>query len=138
MKDSGGQIVEVTELIPHPRFDKIKLTFDFAILKFIDPIIFDEVRQPIELPEDFENIPDGTKCKVSGWGKMENEVKPPELRSVDVFKVNIQTCQNNYNTSRVKFRITNSMMCAGVPEGQKDACSGDSVRALHNLSLILL
>lgn len=120
-------MIKVNELISHPNFDEAKLSYDFALLKFDEPIHFDDLIQPIELPDESENLPEGTKCVVSGWGMMEDSVKPNELRSVTVYTVNSETCQKNYNTSRVKFRITDSMICAGVPEGQKDACSGDSV-----------
>ena len=106
----------------------MKLTHDFAILKF-SPIKFDKLVQPIVLTEATENLPDGTECKVSGWGKMETNESPTRMRFVPVYMVNQQTCQNNYNTSRVKFRIVDSMMCAGVPEGHADSCSGDSVRS---------
>jgi hypothetical protein len=145
-KDYGGKIIEIADVIVHPRFDSIKYTNDFALLIFKEPLEFDENIQPIQLPFDFEKILPGTKCLVSGWGKMENDERPQELRSVEVsvvdavgfvqirensfmiflfdFKI---TCARNYNTDRVKFRITSSMLCAGVPEGQKDACSGDSV-----------
>jgi Trypsin len=64
-KDYGGRIVEIADLITHPKFDKIRLTNDFAIMVFMGPITFDENVQPVELPYDFETIPDETKCKGS-------------------------------------------------------------------------
>lgn len=114
-------------MIPHPNFDKIKLINDFVVLKWEDPLEFDEFVKPIELPGEFDKLPDGTKCKVSGWGMMENDEKPKDLRSATVSIVNQTTCQKNYNTTRVKFGIKKSMCCAGVADGQRDACSGDSV-----------
>lgn len=126
-KGSGGQILEVTEAIVHPNYDPAKLNFDFALLKF-RPITFNQlqVARPIKITNE-ASIPEGTECKVSGWGRMENDVKTDELMTVNVYMVSSQTCQQNYNTTRVKFRITDKMLCAGVPEGRKDACSGDSV-----------
>jgi trypsin len=64
-KDHGGRIVEIADLIPHPKFDKIRLSYDFALMIFDQPIEFDQNIQPVELPYDFESIPEGTKCKVS-------------------------------------------------------------------------
>jgi trypsin len=87
-KDYGGRIVEIADLITHPKFDKIKLMNDFALMVFKEPIDFDENVQPIELPYDYEGLADGTRCRVTGWGKMENDVRPQELRTVDVFTVN--------------------------------------------------
>lgn len=120
-------MIAIEEIIPHPRFDSAKLIFDFAIVKLKTLIKFGKNAQPIELPEDNETLPVGTQCKVCGWGKMENDVKPRQLRCVLVNLVNRDKCQENYNTTLVKFRIHESMLCASVPEGQKDACSGDSV-----------
>lgn len=55
---------------------------------FTEPLVFDEFVQPVKLPNEFEEVPDGTKCLVSGWGKMENEERPQLLRSVEVSIVN--------------------------------------------------
>lgn len=123
-------MINIVEAVLHPHFDRIRLINDFAALKFENPIDFDQFTKPIELPGKFDKLADGTECKVGGWGKMEDETKPRELRAVTVYIVNPETCQQNYNTTRVKFRIASSMLCAGVEEGQKDACSGDSVSLL--------
>ena len=87
-KDYGGRIVQIADVIKHPRFDQLRFTFDFALLVFKEPLEFDESVQPAELPDDFEVVPDGTKCIVSGWGKMENDTRPQQIRSVEVFIVN--------------------------------------------------
>lgn len=57
----------------------------------------------------------------------ENGTKPEKLRAVAVKVVNQETCQANYNTQKVKFKVTSQMLCAGWSDGIKDACSGDSV-----------
>lgn len=120
-------MINIVEAVLHPHFDRIRLINDFALLRLATPIDYDQFISPIELPGEFDKLADGTECKVSGWGKMEDETNTRELRAVTVYVVNSETCQQNYNTTRVKFQIASSMMCAGVEEGQKDACSGDSV-----------
>lgn len=47
---------------------------------------------------------------------------PPDLRYVDVPIVSRAECKSEYPSSS----ITENMVCAGVLEGGKDSCSGDS------------
>lgn len=125
-KDTGGTLINVTELIVHEKFDKTKLNNDIALLRF-DPIEFNAAVQPVELIGANDVLPDGAECLVSGWGLMEGNKKPRDLHAVNVDIVNQETCKNNYNSTLVVFRIVDSMLCAAVHEGKKDACSGDSV-----------
>lgn len=125
-KDTGGTVINVTEIIAHEKFDKVKLNNDIALLKF-DPIEFSTSVQPIELIGADDVLPDGAVCLVSGWGLMEGNKKPRDLHSVNVDIVNQGTCKENYNSSILMFKIADSMLCAAVHEGHKDACSGDSV-----------
>lgn len=125
-KDTGGTVVNVTQLIAHENFDKTKLHNDIALLKF-DPIEFSAAVQPVELIGANDVLPDGGECLVSGWGLMEGAKKPRDLHAVNVDIVNQETCKNNYNSTLVAFKIVDSMLCAAVHEGSKDACSGDSV-----------
>lgn len=120
-------MIEVAELVTHPKFDRAKLSYDFGIMKLKNKIIFSENCHPINLPKANQKIPDNLNCTVSGWGLNEKNEKPNELQSVEVSTVNQETCQKDYNTKRVMFKITESMFCAGTVEGGKDACSGDSV-----------
>lgn len=120
-------MIQVDELITHSKFDLAKLSYDFAIMKLKEKIKFTENCHPIRLPNENQKISDGLECFVSGWGLNNKSEKPTELQSVKVFTINSTTCQKNYNTSRVMFRITESMLCAGTAEEGKDACSGDSV-----------
>lgn len=115
-------------IIQHELFHPVRLNYDFAILKPSEDItIKDSKVKRIRLHETGENFPDGTSCKVSGWGKAENDTRPEKLRAVEVKLVNQKTCEKNYNTDKVKFRISPQMICAGWEEGVMDACSGDSV-----------
>lgn len=119
-KNDGGDVIKVMKIHNHPLFDRVKLVNDFALLELEKPLKYSAYIQPAQLPEEGEDFEDGTECTISGWGKMENEEKPSELRSVTVYIINQEICQQNYNTPEVKFRITSVMLCAGFPEGGRD------------------
>lgn len=147
-KHSGGKVYDINQIMIHPYFHPVRLYYDFAILKTLDEISYDDPNvKRIRLPKQDEAVQEGESCRVSGWGKgrdrkklnfydfffhyfknlAENGTKPEKLRAVAVKIVNQQTCSASYNTQKVKFKVTPQMLCAGWSEGVKDACSGDSV-----------
>ena len=64
----------------------------------------------------------GTRCWLTGWGTLQSGGSQPEiLQQVSVPVVSQGTCKKSY-----KNKIHDSMICAGYPEGGKDACQGDS------------
>ncbi|XP_066502768.1 granzyme K-like [Hoplias malabaricus] len=78
-----------------------------------------------KLPSSGKDIPAGTKCEVSGWGRTNTEsaVASDVLREVEVTVVNRDLCNCYYNKNPV---ITEDMLCAGNKQPGRDACSGDS------------
>jgi len=62
---------------------------------------------------------------VTGWGTTSSGgSQSTTLKEVDVGVITNQQCGNNYGYS--SSWITDSMLCAVVPGGGKDACQGDS------------
>lgn len=128
LRDSGGQLIPVSKAIIHPNFDRQRLWNDIALLQLSREIIFGLTVQPVKLGKCSEEIPVDTECVVNGWGKLSTSGSTSKLlMSVKVFIVDFETCKQNYMTDPVKFPLHSTMMCAGVPEGGKDSCSGDSV-----------
>ncbi|CRL00489.1 CLUMA_CG013750, isoform A [Clunio marinus] len=126
-KNEGGQIIQADNIISHPNYDRLKLNMDFAIIKWKTSLQFEDSVDSVELAGASETLADGTECIVCGWGRMRNDTRTSQLRSVSVYKVNQEICQKDYNSTRVKFHIVEgTMICAGVNEGGKDACAGDS------------
>lgn len=120
LKNDGGVVVKVKKIHNHPLFDRVKLVNDISLLEFEELLQYSELIQPVNLPDEDDEFEDGTECTVSGWGKIDNDEKPRELRSVSVYIINQETCQKNYNSTDVKFRITSVMLCAGFPDGGHD------------------
>jgi len=65
----------------------------------------------------------GQQLTVMGWGAMtEGGNEAAALMTVDVATTDVNTCRGVYGN-----RIDGeTQICAGVPEGGKDACQGDS------------
>jgi len=57
----------------------------------------------------------------------QDDSDPNFLRSVEVQVISREACQKSYAG---RYNITSRMVCAGVPEGGKDSCQGDSGSAL--------
>ena len=65
---------------------------------------------------------DGKQCVITGWGTLSSGgSQPAKLQVAHVPIVKQSDCKTAY-----KNEIHDSMLCAGYPEGGKDACQGDS------------
>ncbi|XP_072946261.1 vitellin-degrading protease-like [Epargyreus clarus] len=128
---NGGELYPVGDLVWHPGFNYNKMDSDIAILWLKKPLKFNERVAPVAMYNQGEEIMDGEATMVTGWGNIrEGGGYPSTLQMVLIPKVNTAVCERAYSTL---YRITQNMLCAGIPEGGKDACQGDSGGPLvHN------
>ncbi|CAG5031188.1 unnamed protein product [Parnassius apollo] len=120
----GGELYPVGDLIWHSNFTYLKMDSDVALLWLTKPIQFREGVAPIEMLKQGQEIQDGDIAKVTGWGNLrEGGGYPSTLQMVLVPTVSSRDCSAAYSAM---YSITSTMLCAGVPEGGKDACQGDS------------
>jgi secreted trypsin-like serine protease len=70
----------------------------------------------------------GQLTKLTGWGPTTPTTGPSEtLNEVDLPIVSNKVCIEDYENSKYHYTVdTNQKICAGYPEGRKDACRGDS------------
>uniref|UniRef100_A0A6B2EKJ0 trypsin n=2 Tax=Phlebotominae TaxID=7198 RepID=A0A6B2EKJ0_9DIPT len=123
-----GQVHRVKELYRHelynPEDENNPMDYDYAILELEDPIVFDDVRRPVQLATSGEEVPSGTMLKTSGWGATKNiQESTFHVRAVSVPAVSHFECASRYYFGTP---ITERMICAGYSAGGKDACQGDS------------
>ena len=124
-EDAGGAERRVcAKWVDDPRYDGTSPPdYDFALCKLDRPVYIDESKVKLEL--NFQSgIPNnGDELLTMGFGLLEEgENKTPgTLHDVAVNYITNSQCNDDYNG-----KITNQMLCAGVPRGGKDACQGDS------------
>lgn len=89
---------------------------DIALLKLANSLQFDNQVQRISIIP-FQNVGDGTKAFVTGWGKLyENGPLSEILMKVDVPIIDSKMCKKIYPF----FPNDLSQICAGYQNGGKD------------------
>jgi secreted trypsin-like serine protease len=126
-----GQLRNVTKMFVHPLYDQGSYYNDLAILRLDKPInLIGSDISCICLPrisdadlKTAEYPPIGDNLVAIGWGTTEPFVRiaSPILRQVTVQAISKTdaSCSGTINDATLQF-------CAGVPEGGKDTCPGDS------------
>ncbi|XP_010634783.1 transmembrane protease serine 3 isoform X1 [Fukomys damarensis] len=122
--DSPAPSHLVEKIIYHSKYKPKRLGNDIALMKLAGPLTFDEMTQPICLPNSEENFPDGKMCWTSGWGATEDGGDAsPVLNHAAVPLLSNKICNHRDVYGGI---ISPSMLCAGYLKGGVDSCQGDS------------
>lgn len=124
-KNSGGELADVNDYEVNENYSWATIDYDIAIVILDRNFDYGPTIQPIEMATVEANS--GDLAIVSGWGNMqEGGTSPTQLHSVAIRIISNADCRKYYGDSK----ITDRMMCAGIPEGGKGSCQGDSGGAL--------
>ncbi|XP_050669834.1 atrial natriuretic peptide-converting enzyme-like [Leptidea sinapis] len=123
-----GQKVKVRRVVPHPLYNVgVAHDNDIALFQLAVRVRYHEHLSPVCLPPARRALQPGTLCTVIGWGKRTDKDMSeyePAVNEVEVPVLNRELC-NQWLEHR-DLNVTEGMICAGYPEGGKDACQGDS------------
>nr|XP_018896299.1 PREDICTED: transmembrane protease serine 9-like [Bemisia tabaci] len=129
-KDSKVLVKSVSEVIIHPKYDPTTPKMhdnDLALLKLSSPVMLNSNIKPVCLPPQGISF-NGKRGTVAGWGKTsETGSTSPTLRKVQVPVLSNEGCAKLPGFDK---SLTKNMMCAGLINGGKDSCQGDSGGAL--------
>ncbi|XP_077080767.1 transmembrane protease serine 9-like [Siphateles boraxobius] len=115
----------VRTIIKHPSYNYLTKDNDIALLKLSFPVTFTDYIRPVCLAADHSVFNNGTHSWITGWGDIGEGVSLPSpnvLQEVEVPIIGNRQCNCLYGVRN----ITDSMICAGLPDGGKDSCQGDS------------
>lgn len=128
-----GTLHLIESITVHPQYLPAQHYNDIAVIRLKEPISFNANTRPICLPTSDEirrQRLQGRDVTVTGWGDVEFGGKSASvLREVTVQVVDVPSCDESYKDLRGRAfprGITRQFICAGTPEGGKDACSRDS------------
>ncbi|NWU55799.1 OVCH2 protein, partial [Dromas ardeola] len=127
IRENGEQTLPVKYVIKHPNFDPRRpMNYDIALVKLDGAFNFSSSVLPACLPDPGEKFEAGYICTACGWGRLnENGVLPQVLYEVNLPILNSKECSRALSTLKKPIR-GDTIMCAGFPDGGKDACQGDS------------
>lgn len=126
---TGGdndQLRNVLHFARHPGYkpEKGSRANDFGVLEVKTPFAFGSNVRAIALPPQGAHIPDDAIVTVTGWGVIVEDSLSPLPLTLQVASLPI--ISNKRCNVMYQGRITPEMLCAGLPEGGRDACLGDS------------
>uniref|UniRef100_G3WQC2 Transmembrane serine protease 3 n=1 Tax=Sarcophilus harrisii TaxID=9305 RepID=G3WQC2_SARHA len=122
--DTPAPSYSVDKIIYHSKYKPKRLGNDIALMKLAIPLTFDDMIQPICLPNSEEDFPDGKMCWTSGWGATEEGGDAsPVLNHAAVPLISNKVCNHKDVYGGI---IAPSMLCAGYLKGGVDSCQGDS------------
>ncbi|XP_036746745.2 transmembrane protease serine 9 isoform X1 [Manis pentadactyla] len=122
LSGADGQLERVAHIYKHPFYNLYTLDYDVALLELAGPVHRSHLVRPICLPEPAPRPPDGARCVITGWGSVrEGGSSVRQLQKAAVRLLSEQTCRRFYPV-----QISSRMLCAGLPQGGVDSCSGDA------------
>ncbi|XP_032894709.1 ovochymase-2 [Amblyraja radiata] len=126
-KDSGEQRQTVRRFIIHPKFKPaFPVEYDIALLELNGNFNFGSTVYPACLPGEEDSFGKGTVCTTTGWGRLsEGGMLPNTPQEVDLPILDLKTCLKVMKLVIKQFK-GDTLLCAGFPNGGKDACQGDS------------
>lgn len=118
-RNSFGVVHFIEKKFEHPSFNSETVDYDITVLRLTEPLPFSAAIGSIPLPQPNAPLPVGEPSVVAGWGAIQEGGPPVDLlQAVRVPVVSLEECRAAYGEDTV----TDRMLCAGVPEGGKDAC----------------
>ncbi|XP_019375093.1 PREDICTED: ovochymase-2 isoform X1 [Gavialis gangeticus] len=127
LEEEEEQTLPVESIIKHPNFNPGRpMNYDIALVKLKGSFRFSPSVVPACLPDPDEKFDPGYICTTCGWGRLrENGNLPQVLHEVNLPILNYKECSRILLTLRKPIQ-GDTLMCAGFPDGGKDACQGDS------------
>ncbi|XP_044580034.1 atrial natriuretic peptide-converting enzyme-like isoform X2 [Cotesia glomerata] len=123
-----GEKLKVKRVVPHPNYNlRVAHDNDVALFQLSKRVGFNEHLRPVCLPKASVELAPGTICTVIGWGKKDDtdgSQYEPTVNEVKVPVLERELC--NAWLEHKDLNVTDGMICAGYPEGKRDACQGDS------------
>lgn len=123
---SDGQELPLSDVWVNPDFDASTNAGDVAVITLSQALPSGAVI-PMAQPSDTAPYEPGTQAQVYGWGDTTGQgTYPQALRTATVDVLADSVCEKAYPGDADGTYLPDSMVCAGVTGGGKDACQGDS------------
>uniref|UniRef100_A0A8D2IXJ9 Serine protease 56 n=1 Tax=Varanus komodoensis TaxID=61221 RepID=A0A8D2IXJ9_VARKO len=121
--DEGEQVVPVSRILSHPKFNPKTFHNDVALLELSGPVAPSSWVAPVCLPEQPLDPGAGTLCYITGWGSLYEDGPAAEV----VMEAQVPVLAQDICRGMLGLQLlTSTMFCAGFLSGGIDSCQGDS------------
>ncbi|TDG43589.1 hypothetical protein AWZ03_009985 [Drosophila navojoa] len=120
---NASQLAWIAAIHVHPGYEpEDKYIHDIALLQLQVPILYSRNVQPVRLPEPLQQIEENSSAVLAGWGlNATGGALQVKLQKAQLHVFSDEECSRRHQT-----QLHRSQLCAGLPEGWKGQCSGDS------------
>ncbi|XP_048835866.1 prostasin-like [Brienomyrus brachyistius] len=121
-KEPSQQRITAQKCFRFPGYAHNKYDFDISLIKLMKNATLNEKVKVIELPAKREDVPDGTKCLIPGWGwRVPDALAEKVLREVTLPIQSSKGCKTKWQ----KYLKPGRMLCTYF-DGKNGICQGDS------------
>ncbi|XP_067035363.1 MAM and LDL-receptor class A domain-containing protein 1-like [Acropora muricata] len=120
--------VSVRRIISHPNYNRpSRLNNDIALIQLASRVRLSARVNPVCLPSNAIAIPTGSRCYITGWGKIRHPGSSHHtLQQAMIPPVDMAECRRKIQAASVPISLTAQMLCAGVNNTRLSGCQGDS------------
>ncbi|CAH3103801.1 unnamed protein product, partial [Pocillopora meandrina] len=128
VNEGTEESVGAAQIISHPQYNSPgRLNNDIALIKLATSVKLSARVNPVCLPSSDSNVPTGSKCYITGWGKIKHPGgSHPILQQAMMPPIDPAKCRQKIQASGVSITLTPQMLCAGVDNSILSGCHGDS------------
>ncbi|XP_065647008.1 chymotrypsinogen B [Hydra vulgaris] len=119
--------IGVSKFVIHNQYQRNVLDYDVALMKLSRPVPFGKYVATACLPDKGYEIPTGTKCFITGWGKINPfDSMHHKLQQAMLPVVDRKAC-HSFNKNFTLLDVNERMICGGHgPSNPTGGCHGDS------------
>ena len=121
LNGSGGQVVNVSSVIVHPRYDRTPSYADMALLKLSSRARYSPVRLA---PSGAAYV--GSSSYIAGWGNRAPVSSGDDNFPTRLYSASIPIQEDERCSAGDEDYDGSVMLCAGYHSGRPDTCGGDS------------
>ncbi|XP_068853175.1 mast cell protease 1A-like [Aphelocoma coerulescens] len=114
------QVRGVLKYHEHPEYDPSTMYNDIMLLQLTSKATLNDYVQTVPLPKTGSDLPTGTKCVITGWGRIDEDRATNKLFETRVSIYSRRKCILFYP------HLDSGMVCAGSFHELKDSSQGDS------------
>ncbi|WP_229698576.1 S1 family serine peptidase [Wenjunlia tyrosinilytica] len=126
LRTDAGRRIDVKDVWVNPAYDGWTNEGDIAVVTLEEPVPADYAIR-MAAPSNTTLYRSGARAEVYGWGDTTGRRDLSDtLRSAEVEMLGNEACERAYPGDSEGRFLSRSMVCAGEPQGGRDACQGDS------------